>query len=249
MVSSIHGLEGFATATEDMIESSALIKRVDSKYIIPVGKLPFILDAFKKHYAVMTADTCYVVHYQNLYYDTPARRCYHDHRRGRFTRYKVRVRNYVERGLSFLELKTKTNQRITTKRRLEKTFLDSNLDSKSIDFIRESGVFVEDELVPGIWTDFERISLVGLTSIERVTIDLNLQVRNATGERKHQLGGAAILEVKQPKLFERSPAMLTLRSVGIRKRSVSKYCIGMMLIDKNLRGNRFLPTIKYIQGL
>jgi hypothetical protein len=42
-----------------------------------------------------------------LYFDTDSKRFYHDHHNGKVKRTKIRMRNYVESNLTFLEIKKK----------------------------------------------------------------------------------------------------------------------------------------------
>jgi hypothetical protein len=98
------------------------------------------------------------------------------------------------------------------------------------------------ELTPQLWTHFERLTLVGLESSERVTIDT--QVRFVRGKQEHTLGGVAIVEVKQWPYRPRTPMLLALRARGLREIDGSKYCTGTALSVPHVPKNRFLPTLR-----
>jgi SPX domain protein involved in polyphosphate accumulation len=58
-------------------------------------------------------------HYQTLYFDTRDFALYSQHHNGQRARYKVRVREYLDSEMAFLEVKRKTNQNRTIKSRLQ----------------------------------------------------------------------------------------------------------------------------------
>ncbi len=112
-------------------------------------------------------------------------------------------------------------------------------------YVTERAPCAGDEIVPQIWTDFRRITLVGLDIEERLTIDLDLEF--AAGPERRRLPGMAIVEVKQPHFRPRSPSMLALRELGIRRSKMSKYCIGQATLHPELRQNRFRPVIRTVR--
>ena len=56
--------------------------------------------------------------YNNLYFDTPEGTCLEDHTRGKNIRYKVRVRQYANTGVAFLEVKLRDVHSKTFKHRI-----------------------------------------------------------------------------------------------------------------------------------
>ena len=71
-------------------------------------------------------DNCYIQDYRSLYYDTVDRQFFLDHHNERVNRYKVRFREYVNSGLSFLEVKCKNNKKKTIKNRIQVDAISSD---------------------------------------------------------------------------------------------------------------------------
>jgi hypothetical protein len=96
-----------------------------------------------------------------------------------------------------------------------------------------------------VWTNFQRITLLGITANERVTVDLDLEV--AGDDKRARLGRMVILEVKQEPFCGYTPVMATLRQAGLRPLSVSKYCTALALTRPGLRVNRLRPALRAVE--
>ncbi len=114
--------------------------------------------------------------YQTLYFDTPSLDLYARHQAGHAERFKVRSRCYVDSGLSFFEIKRKTNKGRTVKSRLQTATFWNRPTSEARRYLDDLGVALE-ELEPILANQFTRITLVGRQRPERVTIDLGLRFR------------------------------------------------------------------------
>lgn len=243
---SAESLGRFSEASPDLLSRRRLLRRTDSKFVMRVGDLPALVESLVDGYRVLLAGTEPLASYRTLYFDTPELDCFHDHRRGRRPRNKVRIRHYDERGLTFLEIKTKRSELETRKYRKARPFGESGLDPTDRAFIAEHCGYAAD-LAPTIWTDFRRLTLLSIEFNERVTIDLGLQFHR-DGDRA-DVGQVAIVEVKQAPFCVRSPAMQALRTIGVRKASASKYCTATMLTRTGLRFNRLRPVLRTIERL
>ena len=82
----------------------ALMDRFDSKYVVPVAWLENLVQELDEHSVLSIQDQVSTV-YNNLYFDTPEGTCLEDHTRGKNIRHKVRVRQYANTGVAFLEVK------------------------------------------------------------------------------------------------------------------------------------------------
>ena len=238
-------IDRFERVAPDLLARRSLLHRTDSKFIVSAPDLKPLLTQIADHYAILTANGEAVMTYQTLYYDTADLQCFHDHRRGRRVRHKVRVRHYPDRGLSYLEVKTKRSDRRTVKYRRAKTYGNNELTSDDRRFIKEHCDVPVAALEPQVWTNFGRLTLVGIDTNERVTIDIDLQFR---GRGAADLGAAAIVEVKQSPFCMRTPIMQTLRRRGIRPASASKYCAATALTRTDVRQNRLLPSLRAMQN-
>ena len=75
--------EAGCEAPPGLLEQRLLQKRFESKYVVPVRHIPELLDRVSQTHAVLTADGERIARYRTDYFDTPDRRSFHDHRRGR----------------------------------------------------------------------------------------------------------------------------------------------------------------------
>ena len=156
---------------------------------------------------------------------------------GRFPRFKVRERHYSQNGLKFFEVKKKNNTRRTTKRRIAR----SKSSHEASGWIPKQTPFCADDLSPVLTNLFERITLINNDQTERVTLDFNLQFRTPSGSATSVYDRVAIVELKQDKTAA-SPLRKYLRSKGIRPRSVSKYCMGILLSGCETNFKRYKPN-------
>jgi hypothetical protein len=246
-MSLLDGLERFEKASPQLLEQRSLLRRTDSKFLLTETQVAGMLAGIGEDYAVLYSAGEPIANYRTLYFDTDDLRCYHDHRRGRRLRHKIRVRHYVERQVSFLEVKTKRNELLTVKERVKRTYNDDKITGKDRHFVSSHCTVPADELVPQVWTNFRRITLLGIRSSERVTIDTNLTIQR--GEMQQALRGLAIVELKQAPFCVRTPAMRALRSAGIRPTSASKYCIATAMSHQDLRLSRLRPMLKQVKGM
>lgn len=87
-----------------------LMNRIDTKFLVNVEKLPALLEMAKADYYVQQIGDLRKAFYRTLYYDTPEATMYVVHQAGKLNRQKIRVREYVESDLMFLEVKTRTTR-------------------------------------------------------------------------------------------------------------------------------------------
>ena len=95
---------------------------------------------------------------------------------------------------------------------------------------------------------FFRITLVNKEKSERLTIDYNINFENCVTGTKNTIPKLCIVEVKQDGNAH-SHFKDYLASLRIKKRSISKYCLGMVLTDPSIKYNRFKEKIRYINKL
>lgn len=237
-------LTRFEVAAPDLLERRQLLRRADTKFLVKPSELVTITEGIVGDYAVVAVGASNVARYSNLYFDTAEQQCFHDHRRGRRVRHKIRIRHYPDRELTFLEIKTRRNDLLTDKARLRVAHRCNALDPAMIEFLRDRCPFAG-SLVPTIAIDYQRIMLVGLSSEERVTIDLGISV---DGNQQLALGAVAIVEVKQPSRSLMTPVMRTLRDAGVRACSISKY-VAALSATMAVRTNLLLPSLRRLERI
>jgi len=238
-------LDGFEPVSPELLANRDLLQRTDTKYLLPRRALPELLGYLDRDYRVLHAGEQPSALYLTQYLDTPAFELFHDHRRGKRLRFKVRLRHYPDRGLSYLEVKGKTASGGTQKWRRSLAYMCDELSLDDLGFVSAQVPLDRSSLVPSLVNQFRRITLVGVDLPERITLDIDLQFRD--DESSHVLSGALVVEVKQPRFFRRSPILQALARCRALPGSTSKYCVGTMLLHPELRNNRLRPTLARIE--
>lgn len=178
----------------DRIAAVRLMNRVDTKYLVDEALCMELLERAADQYYVQIIDDCRACRYATLYYDTPQWDMYHLHHNRRLTRQKIRTRTYVETGVTYLEVKNKSNKGRTHKRRMaldRSLFAAAATDTAAADFLRREARYAPETLSPSLATRFVRVTLVNHAMTERLTIDFDLHfdnVRAAGGGNKDMNG-------------------------------------------------------------
>jgi VTC domain len=241
-------LSRFDTISLDGLNSkAAMLERLDQKYIIPAARLRPAFDSFCDLFEVLEIDGKRAFTYATRYFDDPEQRGYYDHHQGRRKRCKVRVRNYVDAGFSYLEVKLKDKRGITVKKRLKVAGPMDVLDRSCVDFIDHwhaelYGVPLGRALHPVIGMQYQRITLVAKEGGERMTVDTRLDF--FSGDRAREVSSEMfIVETKSATGNGIADAILRRQHLHPTQRC-SKYCIGMAALGQVARSNRFLPALK-----
>ncbi len=237
----------FEVADSAALERMALQRRFDRKFLLGAEHAPAVVGALDRDYHVVLARDERLALYDTMYFDTPSLRCYHDHRRGRRPRFKVRIRNYLDRELSMLEFKEKTAQGDTHKARWKRETMCTELTPGDLAHLAEArpGIFSEGGLVPQARTVFRRLMLLNTRSVERATLDFDLSV--GRGSEPVSLAGVVVVEVKDVGRGTSSPLIAALRRYNARALPFSKYCVAIASVG-NERSNSFLPSLRYLES-
>ncbi len=234
-------------ATAQELDRAALTRRYDRKFILGAGLAERVLSAITDDYRVVLAGDERFALYDTVYFDTPSLRSFHEHRRGRRPRFKLRIRNYLDRDLSMLEYKEKTARGDTRKLRWERASLDTTLGGEDLARLRKSvpSLFAEGDLVPAARTVFYRLMILNTASVERATLDFNLVLEH--GGQQRTLDHIVVVEVKDLGRGASSPLVAALRAHHARANSFSKYCLAIAQLG-NERTNTFRPSLRAIEG-
>jgi len=217
------------------MDRAALMNRVDTKFIFKSALLPAILKELPSHYLILEINGVRMHTYSSLYYDTPEYHLYYQHFRGMFSRYKVRLRKYLETGLSFFEVKFKNNKGRTIKSRVS---IDSEHapGGEGGQLVNEITPFKFDQLDPKFWVEYKRLTFVSKDFTERVTIDTGLTYRD--GKREQVNDHIVIAELKQAKIGK-SFFRDVMKKYSVRQQSLSKYCFGVVSMNDEVKKNKF----------
>lgn len=223
-----------------------LMTRVDEKFIFHQQKLESVLDQISSVYKIVSFDNNFIQDYKTKYLDSADRIFYNQHHNGRYSRYKIRFREYVNSNLSYLEIKKKNNKKLTTKKRIKVSSSSINFSSKHLDFIKtNSGISESLQFHQTI--NFKRMTFVHKFNHERLTIDFNVSFKD-----KKNIGnfeGLVIAELKKNKYQVSSDFKRILKSMNIRPTRVSKYCLTSLMLNKKLKHNRFKEKLLLIKKL
>lgn len=218
-------------------EKLNLGNRKDFKFIFHISKLNNILNSLDKIYSILEIDNNNIFRYKTLYFDTDNFDLYKAHHNGKLNRFKIRYREYTETNKSFFEIKFKTNKKDTIKKRLLVPKLTEKLSNLEINFLRNNNFTISNKINAKLYNCFNRISLYNNNFSEKVTFDFNHTYNNF--DKKIHLKNLCIAEVKQSSLNLNSEIYQILKNNNIYKTSFSKYCIGISLLNKNLKHNNF----------
>lgn len=228
------------------MDSVSLMKRTDTKFVIPFSKLLPILKEVGNSYRVLEIKENRIMTYSSMYFDTPSIKFYTDHHNGRSNRTKIRIRNYVESNLFFLEIKQKNGKGVTHKSRIAVAGFEPILSKESSNFIQET-TSENLDLETTLMNNFKRITLVNIEAKERVTIDLSLSFSSESHEKRFD--DLVVIELKQ-ELYNRNSAIVkSLNQFGYNPYSISKYCIGMVSLYKGIKYNAFKEKVRNINKI
>lgn len=223
-----------------------LMNRTDTKFTFNFDQFENVLKDILEHYRVLEVDGKRISRYKTLYYDTVKFNLYTKHHNGELNRYKIRHRTYVESNIGFLEVKFKNNKGRTVKDRIKKKDVPTLWEGEAELFLNKMLPFEPQTLVPVLWVNYSRLTLVNKTDSERLTIDLDLEFVN-DGVTK-SLSNLVIAEVKQEKR-KSSPFMKVMKKYHIRQGSISKYCMGIALTCDSVKKNNFKEKLHNIKHL
>jgi hypothetical protein len=237
-------LKAFEPITLKEMDSVKLMNRTDTKFIFNICHFRQIMEEIRNDYRVLEVEGKRISRYETLYYDTQRYDLYNKHHQGKLNRYKIRHRTYVESHMGFLEVKFKNNKGRTIKTRIPQNEVPFVWQDENESFLNRTLPFQPQSLLPVIWINYSRLTLVNKNGPERLTIDLGLEFRK--NEFSQQLDRLVIAEVKQDKR-RASPFMNVMKKYHIREGSISKYCMGIAFTCNEVKKNNFkakLLTIK-----
>ena len=225
-----------------------LMNRIDTKYLTTLPILEQLLHLSSKDFLIQENNGIRNAPYYTCYYDTPEIRMYYDHQRGKKSRRKIRIREYVDSGVSpFLEIKNKNNKGRTKKKRV--TMEPGKILKDFEDFVTEYSEFSTYNLEPKIENRFNRITLVNKEKSERITIDTSLEFHNFVSNKDLLLPPLVIIEWKRDGTSSKSQLKSLLRELRIQESGFSKYIIGMAMTDKDVPQNKIKKRLHFIEKL
>lgn len=235
-------LRDFAAIGLGSLDDRALLDRSDTKYLLPASSLAALLADLADDYRILEINGTRIHRYETRYFDTPSFDCYRRHHAGRAVRCKIRVRRYLASADRFIEVKCRDVHGRTRKHRLPLAAEADPFVGRAGQMVQTASGFGLADLRPALDVGYSRVTLVGISTPDRVTLDTSLACRatNATAE----FAGLVIAEVKRPRAASSSTAVAALRRQRIREARLSKYCVGLAATRHDLPRNNFLPVLR-----
>jgi len=234
-------LEGFDTINLEELDSVSLLNRQDIKFIFHQDYLSPILAELKSIYNLLEINENQVYGYETTYYDTSEFIFFNQHKNGNKKRFKIRRRKYSSSSNIFFEIKIKNNKNKTIKERFlfngNINDLDNQIKNTTFDIIG----FSIDKIKSVLDVEYFRITMADKNLKERLTIDMGLNV--SKGLISKSFDKLVIAEIKQDRYNPKSDFFKILRKYKIYKSGFSKYCMGIIHTNNDIKHNRFKPQL------
>ena len=225
----------------------SLMNRFDFKFLLKSSEAIAFLNHLYSEYDLIANNEIMIRSYETKYFDTYQRDTFLMHHKGKFPRYKIRTRTYLDTNDQFVEVKFKNNKGLTEKYRNKLIEVDNLfMQPDVISFLNSHKIHDLESLQESLLVNYQRISLKHKQINERITLDFNLTFSG--NQKKTLLEDIVIVEVKQEKKFI-SSALEILRSFNKRSMSMSKYCYGISSTNPSIKHNNFKPLLKNIHKL
>ncbi len=241
----IESIQTFEPISLSEMDSVKLMDRFDFKLLFEISKLNHILTKLEPYYRVLEVKQQRLSSYDNRYFDTPEYTFYLQHHNKIANRLKVRYRKYVESDITFFEVKQKNNKGKTIKDRISvHDIVDVPGNEERLLLKNTLPVDIINELKPTLNNNFKRLTLVNKQFTDRLTFDLftSFEFNNKKADIKHLV----IAELKQSAHVLDAFKRQLFKDEKIYQVSVSKYVIGCLLLNKNLKHNNFKEKILFI---
>jgi hypothetical protein len=231
---------------DELNERAALQTRTDNKYFVAWPVFVVFAEALHSTHLILSIDRQRAFRYDTQYFDTIDLASYWAHIQARRKRFKCRSRRYLDSGLCFFELKLKGGRGETIKYKMAydetkwdlvtpeaATFLHDRLHA-------DYGMLFTESLRPTLRTHYQRATLTARAFPERITCDFNLAFATAGNCEGLMAPEYVLVETKSER--GRGAADQLLWKLGVRPSGGSKYCLGLSLVQPELRSNPFLQV-------
>lgn len=240
-------IQSFSPIRLEDMDRVRLMNRVDSKFVFHDSVLRDLLFDVRNDYSVLEIESKRIFEYDSLYLDTEDYAMYKQHHNGKPKRIKLRYRTYKETGDVFFEVKQRKNPLRTDKHRVKVGDIPAAMGEQEVELLAHLAAQFDVPLEQKLRVAYKRITLVANDGIERVTIDVSLEFDDFTHTLLHP--HLVIAEIKQERFSRTSPFIQALRTRNIKEHSISKYALGLVELNKNLKSNAFRSKVKIVEQI
>jgi hypothetical protein len=240
----------FAPISLGEMDKVKLMRRVDQKFVFNIDLLPLLLNKAKVDYFILEINKIRSQIYETTYYDTNDYEMYNLHHNGKKNRHKIRVRKYVCSDLEFLEVKKKNNRGETIKTRIVRPEDSDHLDFKGSEkFLENSTPYNSELLWPKLSNKFIRLTLVNKDMSERITLDYNLKFSDLKFHGQITHSNLCVVEIKRNRDNKKSTFINNMTELKVQPSGFSKYCIGLALLNPEVKNNLFKQKIRNLEKI
>jgi VTC domain len=229
---------------DEILATAELQTRFDGKYLVSLEAFDRLLEAWRDRLSVLEIDGSRLFRYESVYFDTPQLTTYRQHAHGRRRRVKIRTRAYLDSDECLLELKFVGTRGETVKERnpysMEQRF-DLSEPARALLAERLTSLVDVRDLRRTITTGYRRATMVDVSSCSRLTCDVNLRFANDDQER---MGPPGVVLLESKAVAGARALETDLHRLGLRPLSLSKYCLGMAMLDPGLPANRWNRALR-----
>lgn len=229
---------------EALKEQAELQTRVDRKYLVPANVVATVINELSGRLNALEMKDQRLFRYESVYFDTDDYECFNSHLQGRRRRFKVRTRSYVDSGECMLEVKMKGGRSETVKSRLAYDPNEAHmLTTEGRQFITSliGDADTTERLTPVLVSQYRRGTLIDHIDQTRMTCDIELEWLSALQHSGDPVGDVLVETKTYGPLGK---ADLLFRHKGYRPISMSKYCLGVALLNPEMTANPWHRTMK-----
>ena len=229
---------------DEAVGDAAMLTRTDRKYVVRPAVLAGAVADLRDGLRVLEIEGHRAFRYRTVYFDTPDLASYLGAARSRPQRFKVRTRTYLDSGACWLEVKVRNGRDQTVKHRMEYRLADADVltpDGRA--FVAELVDLPEAgrELRPTLATAYSRTTFV--VDAMRMTVDADLVCTHADGR---SVSAPDLLVVETKSAGPTTPLDRSLWAEGLRPVSISKYAVGMALLDPSLPAHKWTRVLRHL---
>ncbi len=244
----VYKIPGLDFQEIDQEEDLLFLSRQDYKFLVPLKHLENLLGFLAQDFYCKEYKGEAVFHYHNTYFDTEDYKFFNLHRQGKYSRIKIRVRDYKNgRRSRYVECKKKERGFLTNKVREQlPPAQDAHqaLHSQMIQNSLQDYHLTPEDLTREIYTSYDRISLRAKNGQMRVSIDFNLQAGRPNEPEKLVMSDHMVVELKSNKYPSKIISFLK-SEFGVRETKFSKYCVSLCKLEKTVKKNKWKQVLKH----
>lgn len=227
---------------EAVIALAGLQTRIDRKYLVPHTVLTDLLARLGERMWVLDIQGRRAFDYESVYFDTPDLLTYRQHAHGRRRRFKVRTRSYLNSGETVLEVKTEGGRAETVKHRTPYEMADRyRLNTRARNVLDAELPADVADLRASLISSYLRATFLDPQTGSRMTCDVDLSFQDrgltVTGPDDQVL-------IESKTTGRAAPVDTMLWRMGHRPVALSKYCVGLALLNPHLPANRWNQTLR-----